>query len=168
MRFFMGNRGFIGSGSPVRLGDAKAFGKIEEYGTAKQITLVVGQNKGLQPKNRAGRCATQPPRFDPAQVDRAFLEIRSGQIGKPFVGATRVSGRGWYEGKPEPSVAFQVAYVPNPAEPTFAKFKANMDRMAETLAEKFCQDSVLILRDDGAKRSAASAVYETKVKRKRR
>jgi hypothetical protein len=169
-RFFMGDRGFIPTGRPVRLGakPKRALGKIEEYGLSQQITLFVGQDKGKQPKNRTASCARKPAKFSPAAIDHEFLTLRGLQVGRPHVNATRTSGRGFFQGRPENSMAFEVAFIPTTDEPTFDVFKRNMDRLAEHIGERFCQDSVLIIRDDGTKRSVASAEWEAPPKRGRR
>lgn len=167
-RFFMGDRGFVPTGRPLRLGSKskRPMGRVEEYGPAQQVTLIVGQDKGKLPKNRAASCARKPAKFSPAAIDHEFLKLRGLQVGRTQVGATRTSGRGFFQGRPENSLAFEIAYIPTPDEPTFDVFKRNMDRLAERIGEHFCQDSVLIIRDDGTKRSVASAEWEAGPKRR--
>jgi hypothetical protein len=161
MRFFFGNRGFISTSKPTALGKAKRkpLGRVVEYGSARTITLVVGQKKGLRPKNRKGTCKRKPRQFAAFEVDTAFLALRRAQVGGENVGATRRVGRGFYQNVQEPSVAYEVAFVPSAKEKTFKTFARNMNALAENLAETFCQDSVLIVRDDGRKKSVASAEW---------
>ncbi len=166
-RFQYGKRSFAPSGSPRRIGSKryKGFGRVEEYGAARTISLLVGQNKGNEPRNTDGACKRKPTRFTVDDVDRAFFRLRAAQVGREFVGATAQSGRGWFEGDPESSIAFEIAYIPPegggpPNEATFKEFQDNMNRLAESMAEDLCQDSVLIIRDDGDKRSVAAAVWE--------
>lgn len=140
-RISFGDRTFIPTGKPVSIGLKRRFGDVEEYGPARTITIVVGQNKGKEPKNQAGKCLRKPTKFSTALVDEAFVRARQAQIGKQ-VAATRVSGRGWFRNKPEPSVTYEVSYVPpaggGPSEErTFESFQKNMDRIAESLAETF-------------------------------
>ena len=149
---------FVPTGKPVRIGPrGNGIGEVDEYGDASNIKLVVGLNKGTQAQNTGGRCGNAPVKFTVAEIDDAFYAGRAAQVGRKNVGATRMSGQGWYEGDPEQSVAFDIAFIPNEREPDFTTFRANMNALAELLAEKFCQDSVLILRDDGGKRTVAAA-----------
>lgn len=164
-RVSFGRFTFVPTGKPVQLGASQKRGlaDVEEYGEARSITLIVGQNKGLEPHNKTGACARKPKRFSTAEVDRAFVDLREAQVDKKYIGASRVSGHGWFKGKPETSVSYDIAYVPdedNQAEPTYEAFRANMDRVSEKLAEKFCQDSVLIIRDEGGRRTVASATWK--------
>lgn len=164
-RFQFRNRSFSPTGPKKRLGSRKPLGRIDEYGPARTISLLVGQNKGLEPRNQTKACARKPSKFSTEKIDDAFLRLRAAQVGRQYVGATRQQGKGWFEGDPESSVAFEIAYIPPEgggpdSEPTFEAFSKNMNRLAETLAEEFCQDSVLIIRDDGTKRSVAAAVWE--------
>jgi hypothetical protein len=164
-RFFMGHRGFVPTGNPRRIGSTKRpLGKIEEYGPAQQVTLIVGQDKGKQPKNRTASCARKPEKFSPAAIDDEFLKLRGLQVGREQIGATRTKGRGFFQGRPENSVAYEVAFIPTADEPDFSVFRRNMDRLAELIAERFCQDSVLIIRD--TKRSVAAAVRQKKARRR--
>lgn len=164
-RFQFGKRSFSPQGPSKRFGGRKALGRIDEYGTARTISLLIGQAKGVQPRNTEGRCAREPSSSTAEAIDEAFFRLRAAQVGRPFVAGTRQSGRGWYEGEPEDSVAFEVSYIPPEGggpenEKDFEAFSKNMDRLAESLAERFCQDSVLIIRDDGAKRNVAAAIWE--------
>lgn len=167
-RFSFGNFSFVPTDTPKRIGSKRGqqrLGRIDEYGPARKITLYVGQNKGQEPRNRTGSCARRPTKFSTAEIDSAFFKARAAQVGKPSVAGTRQSGRGWYEGDPEASVSYEISYIPpeggGPAsEPTFKVFNEHINRLAERLAEDFCQDSVLIVRDDGSKREVASAVWE--------
>ncbi len=162
-RFQFGARGFAPAGPAVKIGSKRgreALGRIDEYGTARSISLYVGTNKGLEPKNQGGSCARKPERFDDHAIDQVFFDMRAAQVGRENVAGTRQEQRGWYEGDPEGSLNYEVAFIPTDEEPDFDAFKKNMNRVAEGLAERFCQDSVLIVRDDGAKREVASAEWD--------
>ncbi len=164
-RFNFRGRSFAPTGKAERIGATRNLGRIDEYGPARTITLLVGQDKGTDPRNQGAACRRVTDKLTVAQVDSKFFELRSTQVDKEFVGATRQAGKGWYKGEPEASVAFEVAYIPpegggSPSEPTFATFSANMNRLAESMAKALCQDSILIIRDDGNKRSVAAAIWE--------
>ena len=151
---------WIGPGTPPR-GRRAGLAEVEEIGTAQSVKLIVGRNKGMQPHNKTGRCARRPRKFEASAVDQAFVELRSAQVkDRKAVGASRVTGAGWYEGKGEKNVAYEIAFIPNKKEKDFRTFKENVDLLAELLAKRFCQDSVLILRDDGKKRTVASATWK--------
>ena len=166
-RLVVGSRVFIPVGAPKRIGDdpPRGFAKVNELGATRTITLAVGRNKGVEEKNQTAKCARKPREFSVQAVDEIFESSRRSQVGVGAVGATRQATKGWYRGEPEKSVTYQVTYIPNAKEKSFRVFKANMDRLAETLAERFCQDSVLILRDDGRKRSTAEATWGKKHKK---
>ena len=138
---------------------ARGVGKVVEFGTARTVALVIGQNKGKEPRNQRGRCARKTASIPVATIDEAFLKLRAKQIGAENVGVTRQQGRGWFAGDSEKSATYEVAFIPNDREKTFKKFKKNMDRLAEQIGKQFCQDSILIIRDDGDARSAASAEW---------
>lgn len=160
-RIAIGTRFFIPTG-PVRSIGApmsRGLAKVTELGVAKSIRLFVGRTKGVKPHNRSGRCARTPATFTPQAIDEAFLELRKAQVDKENAHASGVSMAGWYEGKPEKSVAFEIGYIPSVDEPSYTVFRRNMNRLAEQLAERFCQDSVLIVRDSGRARSVAEAKW---------
>lgn len=182
-RFAAGGRIITPVGRPVRIGpdgamsgasrkwSAGGLAKVDEYGSFRSITLTVGQNKGKEPKNQAGRCAGKPKKFTVKAIDEAFAEIRRSQVERHHVDATRQAGRGWFRGDPERSLTYEIAYVPPqaggpPDERTFEVFRRHMDRLAERLAERFCQDSVLIVREDGKKKTVAGASWKPGGKRK--
>ena len=168
-RLAYGPRVFIPTGTPKHIGGTKPLGRVQTYGPARAVTIVVGQNKGRKPENRAGRCARLPQAFSVEAVDRAFVELRTAQSGRAAIAATRVAGKGWYEGSPEKSVAYEIAFIKGAVpEKNFREFRVSMDRLAEGLAERFCQDSVLIIRDDGDRRTAAGATRNLPAKRKAR
>jgi hypothetical protein len=161
-RFQFGQFTFRPISRPRKLGrrrPVRGIGKVVEYGTARTVALVVGQNKGKQPRNRRGRCARKPNTVPLRTIDELFLKLRGKQIGAENVGVTRQQGRGWYEGESEKSATYEVAFIPNDKEKTYKQFKRNMNKLAEKLGEKICQDSILIIRDDGDARSAASAEW---------
>ena len=175
-RFAVGGHVYVPTGRPKQIGlppkrIPKGIGEVTEIGAARVITLFVGQAKGVAAKNRAGRCASKPAAFSVAAVDRAFFKLRARVVGAHGVAGRRVSSQGWYEGAKEASVAYEVAFIPNANERTFAEFRKNMDRVAELLAAEFCQDAVLIIRDDGRKRTVADAKWtkehERALKRKK-
>lgn len=171
-RLFIGNRiAFIPTGPVVHIGPKPknrpgGLGEIQEIGLAKQITIVIGQNKGLAPKNQKGSCARKPTSFNPPAVDRAFEQMRAFQVGRDGVNASRQAGRGWYQGDAENSMRYEMAYIPNDREKTFAQFKKNVNHLAENIAEEFCQDSVLIIREDGTKKTIAFAEWDEQKKPK--
>lgn len=169
-RLAVGGMTFVPTGRPKWIGAPRArpkegVGLITELGKARAITLFVGQKKGLKAKNQDGRCATKPGAFSPAAVDRAFFRFRAQVVGPHAVSGRRIAGRGWYGGQGEESVAYEIAFIPNADEPTYADFQKNMNRVAQLLAAEFCQDAVLILRDNGKKRTIADATWTAKHER---
>jgi hypothetical protein len=150
---------FIPTGKAVHIGPAAGRTDIEEYGEVRAIKLVVEQNQGTRAQHQDGAGADSPAKFDVAEIDRMFLAFRRAQVGKPNVGATRIAGQGWYEGGGEDSVAYDIVFIPNDKEPTFEVFAQRINDLAEILAEKVYPDRVLILRDDGTKRTVAAARF---------
>lgn len=118
-------------------------------------TLYVGTKRGMQPHNRAGACSTlRGPLVKVEAVDREFYARRKEQVGAKNVGATRSVNKGYYEGAPERSVSMQVIFVPNEREPTPEVFRQNMAKIADAMARKFCQDSVILSWDSEGKKHA--------------
>jgi hypothetical protein len=148
---------------PRRLG--RALGRVDVYGPAQVVTLVVGQNRGHAPKNTSGTCARKPAAFSVGRVDAVFQHLRAQQVGRDFVAATRRTGKGWYKGAPEASVAYEVAYIPPagggpPSEASFTAFEKHMDKLAERMARTLCQDSVLLIYDNGGRRKVGAAEWD--------
>ena len=54
-------------------------------------------------------------------------------------------------------MAYEVAFIPNSREGSYGAFTKNMNHLAERMAQSFCQDSVLVLRE--RKTAAASASW---------
>lgn len=152
---------FKATGDPVPLGrraPRRRFGKVVDYGPAKGATLIVGLNKGRKAVNRMGVCRAKPSTFVQDFADDQLIALRAAQVGKENVGATRVRGRGWYAGAPEKSASYQLVYIPNAVEKTYAQFKRNVERLAERMGETLCQDEVLVVHDDSDRRRTKSAV----------
>lgn len=145
---------------PVGKPRSVTFGKVEPYGPAQSITLYVGQNRGEQAKNQSGACARRPRRFSAEEMDRSFAKLRAKQVGTGNVQATARAQRGWYEGAPEESQSYEVAFIPSDNEKTYDKFVEHMNAVAEGLAEEYCQDSVLMIRDDERGKTAWGAEWE--------
>lgn len=113
----------------------------------------------MSKQNRVTRCDRL---FKGRQVplkamDETFIELRKQQVGTGNVGATRQKGAGWYQGQPEQSASYQVVFIPTPKEKTYRKFTKNMYKLAEKMANRLCQDSVIVVTDDGDIRRAAGA-----------
>lgn len=146
-------------GDPIQLGNV---GDVESYGLAQKYTIVIGLNKGKEERNQTGKCLTVPATLNPEVVDNSLLSMREGQVGRNEVGMTRQLAKGWYKGDPEKSLVYDVAYIKTDAEPTFEKFEANMKIAAEKLAERYCQDSVMLFKDTGKERETEMAIWEKK------
>lgn len=151
-RIAIGGRTIVATGRPKCIGKCatrvKGLGRLEWDAPLRSATIIVGQNKGKRPHNRAGRCAAQPSSFSVAAVDKWFQRLRGEQVGRERVAATRISGRGWYKGDDEKSVSYQIIHDPGvPGEQTLGQFKRRMQAIAEDLAEHFCQDEVLVVLD---------------------
>lgn len=148
---------FEAMGEPATLGD---IGKVVDYGPARRATLIVGLNKGKSTQNRTGACRVQPASFSPERADEILIEERARQVGRSNVGATRSMGKGWFEGKPERSVAYDIINIPNQDEPSYTKFKKNMENLAERIGDKLCQDAVIVVHDTGKSRRTKAATRE--------
>jgi hypothetical protein len=134
------------------------------YGPTVSARIIVGLNRGNEVPNKTGRCASAPANVTPETVDAYLLEARALQVTKANVGVTRLYGKGWYRGEPEPAVAYDITYTGDEASPK--DFQANMNRLAEGIGERFCQDEVFIIHDDGDKRATCSAKWMTPGKAK--
>lgn len=138
----------------------RRFGDVESYGRSRTATLYVGRKRGLNKQNRTARCkrAYAGRKQIPIKaVDEAFIDIRAKQVGRENVGATRRKGAGWYQGQPEDALSYEVVFIPSAKEKDYKKFTKNMYKMGEKLANRLCQDSVIVVTDDGDIRSAAGA-----------
>lgn len=143
-RLVIGNRTIVATGKPKCIGACKprgvSLGDLRWDAPLHSATIIVGQDKGKEDRNKVGRCRTLPGKFSAAQVDRWFQKLRQSQVGKTAVGATRITGKGWYKGKQEKSASYQVIHDPSvPGEEGIADFRARMQSLAEDLAEHFCQ-----------------------------
>lgn len=132
---------------------------------ASGATIFVGRTRGREEKNAKGKCKRRFSLFrqdkHPADVvDRAFVGHRISQVGEKHFGASAAVGTGYFEGDAEDNHVYQVLYFPNDAEPTWAAFKANIGRIGEALARDLCQDSVLLVFDDGDRRTLRFAEWE--------
>jgi len=137
-------------------------------GPTQKATLYVGQNKGHNTKNRTKACAKAADRFSIREIDRAFLRLRAKQVGKEATGGTRTKGRGWYEGKPEDAAAYEVIFIPSDKEESYRKFRSNLSALADKMSKKFCQDSVIIVHDNGDKTKSYDAAWYKKRDKKKK
>lgn len=144
---------FVPSGNP------RTLGRTDDYGATQSATVYVGQDRGLEPANRRGACAAKPRAFSVQTLDREFLRIRRQQVGKENTGGTRTTGKGWYQGKPEKAAAYEVVFIPNKHESSYDKFRQNMNRLAEKMGKKLCQDAVIVVHNDGDRRRSCGAVW---------
>ncbi len=145
---------------PQLRGPARAVGRVgdvDPYGPAQTATFFVGMVRGRERQNRTPRCMRLRSPIPKKRADEAFLELRRRQVGAENVGATRRSGRGWYQGTPEESLSYEVVFIPNAREKTFRSFLKNMRRLSEGMASALCQDSVIMVADNGNKRMAEGA-----------
>jgi hypothetical protein len=134
-------------------------GRVDDYGPTQTATLYVGQDKGGERPNREGVCQRAPERVTVRDMDRTFLRHRVKQVGREATGATRITGKGWYKGKPEDATKYEVIYIPNDREGSYAKFRKNMNKLAEKMGKKLCQDSVIVVHNDGNKAQSCGAVW---------
>lgn len=152
-RLTVGKRTIVATGKPKCIGACptprrRGLGKLEWDAPLRSATIIVGQDKGAQPRNTAGRCAAMPAKFSVTAVDRWFSKIRGEQVGRAGVAASRIAGAGWYKGKQERSVSYQVIHDPSVSgEENVGAFRRRMQQLAEDLAEHFCQDEVLVVMD---------------------
>lgn len=143
-------------------GRGRVIGRVDDYGPTQKATLYVGHNKGHDAANQAGPCKKAPSKTTVAQMDRVFLRERAKQVGKDATGATRTKGKGWFRGEPEDAASYEVIYIPNDAESNYGAFRANMNRLAERMGRDLCQDSVIIVHNDGDKAKSCGAVWYDK------
>jgi hypothetical protein len=140
-------------------GRPKTLGKVDSYGPTQSATLYIGQNRGHDAPNRAGTCKRKPESFSLTKMDNLFIKNRAKQVGREETGATRTTGKGWFRGKPEKSAAYEVVYIPNADEKSYRSFRNNMNRLAEKLGKELCQDSVIIVHNDGDRRNTCDAIW---------
>lgn len=145
-------------------GAGTALGEVTDYGETRTATLLVGLEKGKHDANNEGACARRPNKFSVGEADRAFETGRLMQVGEKNVAATRRTGKGWFEGRPEKSVAYEIVFIPSDAEPTYPDFIANVNKLAAAIGGGLCQDSVLVVHDDSDKRHTVAALRDPAVK----
>lgn len=145
-------------------GRSKTIGRVDDYGPTQRATLYVGQNKGHDDPNRAGTCSRAPEKAAVTRLDEVFLTERRAQVGKEATGATRTKGKGWFRGEPEDAASYDVIYIENPAEPTYGAFRKNMNKLAEKMGKRLCQDSVIVVHNDGDKARSCGAVWYDRAK----
>jgi hypothetical protein len=141
-------------GRRIRVG---RLGDVASYGPTRAATLLVGLKKGQAPQNRRGACARLPGQLTTSRVDKLFLAERRKQVGAANVGATRQDARGWYQGAPEKSAAYEVIFIPNDVEPDWRAFTRNMKKLAEKMAKNLCQDEVILVTDNAGKKATYAA-----------
>lgn len=141
------------------LGRPKLLGRVDSYGATQTATLYVGLDKGKDEHNRGGRCKRLPAKAGVAKVDETFVRTRARQVGRENTGATRIKGKGWFEGRPEQSAAYEVVFIPSNKESTYQAFRQNINRLAERMAKQLCQDSVIVVHNDGRKRETCGATW---------
>jgi len=146
---------FRGGGRKITIG--RPVGDVVSYGPTRSATLYIGLKKGVQPENNAGACERKPQKFQLRSLDSTFTKGRAAQVGTDNVNATRRKGRGWFEGSPEESASYEVIYIPSDSEGSYEAFRSNMNRLAESIGKKLCQDSVIIVHSDGGKRQSCDA-----------
>lgn len=172
-RLQIGRRTIVAVGKPKCIGacatDSKGLGKLSWEAPLRSATIVIGQKKGKRAQNKAGRCAAQPASFSTTAVDRWFSTLRGEQVGRKNLAATRIKGKGWYKGDNEPSVSYQIIHDPSvPGEDSLDGFRQRMQRLAENLAEHFCQDEVLVVMDTEKGKHTYSYEYDVPPPPKRR
>ncbi len=128
---------------------------IYRYGPNRVATFYVGLHPGKKSRRRAD-CADAPSSIPVDVADQAFLSLRAEQVGS-HVGATRLRAEGWYEAEPEPSLVYQIVYVPSEYEHSPRSFVRNMESLAERLAAELCQDEIIVVYDDSLHRVALGA-----------
>ena len=141
------------------IGPPRPLGRTDDYGTTQSATIFVGMDRGLEPSNTRGVCAVQPKKFGVLSLDREFLKVRRDQVGKQNTGGTRTTGKGWYQGKAEKAAAYEIVFIASKREKSYKHFRGNMNRMAEKMGKKFCQDAVIVVHNDGDKRKSCGAVW---------
>jgi len=119
--------------------------------TTHVARLYVGLNRQSKPHN--ARCRRAPGSFDAKRVD-AFFDAERRRQGIDAPGATRFLAKGLWKGRREQTSVYEVQWFPGSGE-SYAKFRKNMDRLAQRIAGRFCQDAVLVVhRTPRAKTSA--------------
>ena len=136
-------------------------GDVDPYGPSRKATFYVGLERGKEPQNRSPRCERVRSPIAPQTADDVFLELRQRQVGMENVGGTRRKGRGWYQGSSEDSLSYEVVFIPNNREKNYRTFLKNMRRLAEGMAHGLCQDSVILVADNGDKRTVEGAYCPT-------
>lgn len=138
-------------------------------------TILVGANRGEQPRNNTGFCRKQPRKFTQKQLDETVIGIRTFQLDnhgltpnqvRKNLAASRIEQRGWYKGAPEQSASFLFVHNPGiPGEETPAKFQAAMKRLGELVGGSLCQDEVIVVFQDPKGSRAAGVVDDARDRR---
>lgn len=126
------------------------------YGSTKSVHLFVGLKRGEKSTAQRGAvCERLPKQLQPRTVDRAVVsawkETFEKGTRKLNVSMSRVAGRGWWQGKAEPSHQYTV-FLDGENEQNLASLTRNLTKAAEIVADKLCQDSIIVVSDDGDKR----------------
>lgn len=141
-----------------RWAGGERLGTIDPYGRSRSATLYIGRKRGKNRQNQTARCKRLIKRELPIRtVDQIFIDLRCSQVGRENVGATRHTGAGWYQGQPESSLSYEVVFIPSAREKSYRAFTKNIKKLAEKMSNRLCQDSIIIVTDDGDICSAAGA-----------
>jgi len=126
--------------------------KKDLHRKATHVTkLYVGLKRQLDPTT--ARCQRAPRKVTATRVDDFFFAERRRQ-GVPKAGATRYSAKGLWMGNRERTAVYEVQWFPGGKE-TYPEFRRHMNRLAQNIARRFCQDAVLVVhRTPSAKTSA--------------
>ncbi len=140
----------------------KQLGRATWAEPTMSATLIIGENKGKKfAANKEGFCATRPAKFTTKAVEKTVRHLRELQLQDQYptksdaeiqkmYSASSTSGRGWYEGDPEGSVA--VTFHNEAGKKSLPEFRASMRRLADRVASVLCQDSVLLNFDTPGER----------------
>ena len=142
----------------ARCGWMRPLGKVDPYGRSRSATLYIGRKRGQERQNQTARCKRLIKReLSISVVDETFISLRCAQVGRKNIGATRRTGAGWYQGEPESSLSYEIVFIPSAREKSYKAFIRNINKLAEKMSSRLCQDSIIIVTDDGDIRSAAGA-----------
>jgi len=96
-------------------------------------------------RSRTARCrGSVPAEIAASTVDDLFHKLRSAQLHTSKVGATRYLAKGLWKGHRERTAVYEVQWFAGGKE-SYRDFRLHIDRIARTMASKFCQDSVLVV-----------------------
>lgn len=107
-------------------------------GDTNKATLTIGTKAMLKGKVPEGK------QVNPDKVVLDVLSRRVDQIGFSSASQTVMPAKGVYEGQSEDSVKVELIHTFPEKEPTFDKFKKNVEKIAQGVAKKFQQREVLI------------------------